>query len=341
MSAETVDFSRLQKVYGGFNAALDPDWIRGRQLRVKTTDDHEATLIETGDADGQTGAGCWEMVRVNDDFLICVANDYYDERFHFDIRTGMDTLSIRFVRAGQLGLQEAGNDAIVTPACSASIMHLSCENAYELMIRERQRLLSVTLHIRADRLWSEAGLEPDEAPAMRALLGKKRNNHAAIPMTAGMNNGVMDILSNQLHGGLRQRYIGVKSQELLCLFFESIQRSGDRAAEEMPLRSHHRVRLEEARALLLDNFTDPPTVESLARQVGLNRTTLRQGFKQLFGETIADFCQTRRMMLARELLREGQLSIADIAEIVGYGQPTNFTAAFRRHFNALPSAFRN
>lgn len=342
MNAEAADFTRLRHVYGGFNAAFDIDAIRDGPLRVRHTDDREAVLIETGAGrgDGEAGAGYWEVLRVNDDFLICVANDYYDERFRFDVRTGMDTVTIRFVRAGELGLQEAGNDAFVTPACSASVARLSSERAYELMIRERQRLLSVTVHIRADRLWSEVGLEPGEAPALHALLGETRDGHAAIPMTAGMNNGVMDILSNRLRGGLRQRYIEVKSQELLCLFFESMQRFGDRAPKDAPLRPHHRARLEEARELLLQRFTDPPSVDSLARQVGLNRTTLRQGFKQLFGETIADFCQTRRMMLAQELLRDGRHSIADIAEIVGYGQSTNFTAAFRRHFNALPSAFR-
>jgi transcriptional regulator GlxA family with amidase domain len=34
------------------------------------------------------------------------------------------------------------------------------------------------------------------------------------------------------------------------------------------------------------------------------------------------------------------LSIAQIAERTGYGEPTNFTAAFKKHFAALPREVR-
>ena len=87
-------------------------------------------------------------------------------------------------------------------------------------------------------------------------------------------------------------------------------------------------------------FADPPTIEALARRVGLNRTKLQGGFKETFGATVFDFCQGRRMERAKDLLREGGMTIAEIAESVGYEHPTNFTAAFRRRFNAAPKDFR-
>jgi AraC-like DNA-binding protein len=46
------------------------------------------------------------------------------------------------------------------------------------------------------------------------------------------------------------------------------------------------------------------------------------------------------MVRARELLRDRSLSIAEVAEAVGYNHPTNFTAAFRRYFNQLPKQMR-
>ncbi|MGH6780934.1 MAG: helix-turn-helix transcriptional regulator, partial [Sphingomonadaceae bacterium] len=122
---------------------------------------------------------------------------------------------------------------------------------------------------------------------------------------------------------------------------ESALRVAGVIPSEAALRQQDRARLYEARAILLDRFTNPPTVDMLARLVGINRTTLRRGFKDMFGETIADFCQNRRMTLARELLKDPRFTIAEIAETVGYGQPTNFSAAFRRHFDALPRDFRS
>ena len=60
----------------------------------------------------------------------------------------------------------------------------------------------------------------------------------------------------------------------------------------------------------------------------------------MFGATVFEFCLARRMELARGLLLDGGMTISEIAETVGYEHPTNFTAAFRRRFNALPKDYR-
>jgi AraC family transcriptional regulator, transcriptional activator of the genes for pyochelin and ferripyochelin receptors len=46
------------------------------------------------------------------------------------------------------------------------------------------------------------------------------------------------------------------------------------------------------------------------------------------------------MQVALKLLQTTELPIGQIAERVGYGEPTNFTAAFRKHFVFLPREAR-
>jgi len=46
------------------------------------------------------------------------------------------------------------------------------------------------------------------------------------------------------------------------------------------------------------------------------------------------------MTLARDHLRAGELSLANIAATVGYGSPYVFAAAFRRHHGTAPGAWR-
>jgi AraC-like DNA-binding protein len=46
------------------------------------------------------------------------------------------------------------------------------------------------------------------------------------------------------------------------------------------------------------------------------------------------------MTLARDHLRAGELSLANIAAMVGYGSPYAFAAAFRRHHGIAPGAWR-
>jgi AraC-like DNA-binding protein len=46
------------------------------------------------------------------------------------------------------------------------------------------------------------------------------------------------------------------------------------------------------------------------------------------------------MTLARDHLRAGELSLANVAATVGYGSPYVFAAAFRRHHGISPGAWR-
>jgi AraC-like DNA-binding protein len=46
-----------------------------------------------------------------------------------------------------------------------------------------------------------------------------------------------------------------------------------------------------------------------------------------------------RMAVAKDLLRNNELSIGEVAERVGYGSQSNFSTAFRRNVGAPPSRY--
>ena len=72
----------------------------------------------------------------------------------------------------------------------------------------------------------------------------------------------------------------------------------------------------------------------------LNRNKLHFGFKQQFGVSIHEYQTEQRMQAALTLLQTTDLPIAQVAERSGYGEPTNFTAAFKKHFDSLPREVR-
>ena len=72
----------------------------------------------------------------------------------------------------------------------------------------------------------------------------------------------------------------------------------------------------------------------------MNRKKLHYGFKRLCGVSIHEFQTELRMQLALDLLRSSQLPIAQVAERAGFTEPTNFTAAFKKHFAVLPKQIR-
>ena len=161
-----------------------------------------------------------------------------------------------------------------------------------------------------------------------------------MPVTPAMAGGVFDLINAPYAGALRCRFYEAKSMEMLCLFVDAMrQSSGDEPQPDSPsVRALGRVQL--ARRILEEHLAAPPTVEQLARRVGVNRTRLRHDFKCFFGITIAEFIRAERMERARQLLRDETVSISAIAEAVGYHHAGNFSAAFRRHFGLSPRDHR-
>ena len=63
-------------------------------------------------------------------------------------------------------------------------------------------------------------------------------------------------------------------------------------------------------------------------------------FKSVYGASLAAHIKQHRMERAAELLRETDMSVAEIAAAVGYESQGKFTAAFKNQFAALPTAYR-
>jgi AraC-like DNA-binding protein len=60
----------------------------------------------------------------------------------------------------------------------------------------------------------------------------------------------------------------------------------------------------------------------------------------MFGVSVHDFQTEVRMQQALKMLQLTRAPIAQVAEKAGFSEPTNFTAAFKKHFAVLPSQIR-
>jgi AraC-like DNA-binding protein len=82
------------------------------------------------------------------------------------------------------------------------------------------------------------------------------------------------------------------------------------------------------------------TVESLARAVGLSRATFAARFSESVGEAPMRYLLGRRMQRVMQLLRDRRLSLAGVAQQVGYGSEASLSAAFKRHTGRSPGDYR-
>lgn len=90
----------------------------------------------------------------------------------------------------------------------------------------------------------------------------------------------------------------------------------------------------------LQNMEQRITIDELSRQYLINSTTLKAAFKAVYGTSLAAHMKKHRMEQAAKLLRETNLSVADVAAAVGYESQSKFTAVFKNQFAILPTAYR-
>ncbi|GHJ29929.1 AraC family transcriptional regulator [Streptomyces hygroscopicus subsp. sporocinereus] len=82
------------------------------------------------------------------------------------------------------------------------------------------------------------------------------------------------------------------------------------------------------------------TVASLAASVGVSRAALARNFTELVGEPPMSYLTGWRLTLAADLLRDLDMSVAKIAQQVGYSGPFALSAAFKRERGVSPQEFR-
>ncbi len=91
--------------------------------------------------------------------------------------------------------------------------------------------------------------------------------------------------------------------------------------------------------ILRQEWISPPTISSLARRVGTNECYLKKDFRSQTGKSVGEYIRELRMGNALELLATGRYSILEIAHAVGYTNPSQFSAAFKRFYGKTPSCY--
>ncbi len=82
------------------------------------------------------------------------------------------------------------------------------------------------------------------------------------------------------------------------------------------------------------------TLKELAEKLYLNPSYLSQLIKLKTGENFVDLLFEMRMKRACDFLRDPDVKIYNISEMVGYTNPNNFTRAFKTRFGQSPKEYR-
>lgn len=291
------------------------------------------------------GSGAADVVRLGGDLLLSVINCVLPRmtRWHYDPEEALillrASLSCEVVFRGPGLTPLVFNRPEVTLVCLPAGLPLTVD------ISGGVRQQGIVAVCRASTFAARYGLRASDLPAVMrdALAGKGAMGRvASFPMDHRIAALVAETIDTRLDGELRVLQYAGRLAELVAYTLDAMHHTPLlRGTAGHVLHRRRDVELAHAAMARLEkNYRRPPRFAELAREIGTNQNKLKAVFKEAFGFTMADYCLERRMREAQQLLLEASLTIAQVAERVGYEHQSSFTAAFRGHVAMSPREYR-
>lgn len=104
--------------------------------------------------------------------------------------------------------------------------------------------------------------------------------------------------------------------------------------------SRPRVSGEDIRHYLVENLDQPTDLDRMARDLAVSRSTLCRRAREDLGMSVLRVHERVKIRWAETLLRDTELTVAEIAAHVGYSDAFYFSRVFKKHLGMSPRAYR-
>ncbi|MDC1379570.1 AraC family transcriptional regulator [Algibacter sp.] len=146
------------------------------------------------------------------------------------------------------------------------------------------------------------------------------------------------LINYNLNQSIKSLYFKGKAYELLSLYFN---RSEDADIEQCPflVDETNVIKIKNAKDIMVSRMAEPPSLQELADEIGLSLKKLKEGFKQIYGDSVFSFLFDYKMEVARKLLEAGNDNVNEVGHKVGYSTSSHFIAAFKKKYGTTPKKY--
>jgi AraC family transcriptional activator of pyochelin receptor len=146
------------------------------------------------------------------------------------------------------------------------------------------------------------------------------------------------LMNYNLHPSVKQLYLKGKVYELISLYFNKTE---DADLEQCPyLADEDNVRrIKMAKEIIISRMMEPPTLAELSEEVGISLRKLKEGFKQIYGDSVYGFLLDYKMEYARKMLESGKHNVNEVGLKVGYSTASHFIASFKKKYGTTPKKY--
>ena len=146
------------------------------------------------------------------------------------------------------------------------------------------------------------------------------------------------LVNYNLNQSIKSLYFKGKAYELLSLYFN---RNEDANIEQCPflVDETNVIKIRKAKDIIIARMAEPPSLQELADEIGLTLKKLKEGFKQIYGDSVYSFLFDYKMEVARKLLESNAHNVNEVGLKVGYSTASHFIAAFKKKYGATPKKY--
>ena len=269
--------------------------------------------------------------------VILSFNDFHMERYHSSYVPDRRILAIDHCREGRMEYS-AGDGRIGCTSAGDMKLDLRRQHTGEFIFPSCH-YHGLTVAIDLDIIGQSLSEEVKDFPVAPEEIITRFSLGAYPRVLHGMKEA--DHIFGELYRvpeKIRIPYFKVKILELL-LYLNAMTVTEDE--NEQPY--FYRTQAEKVRAIrqfLIAHISENYTQEELSRRFDIPMTAMKTCFRSVYGAAIGAWLTGYRMNRAAELLRESDLSIAEIGSRVGYDNAGKFTVAFKKTMKLTPSEYR-
>lgn len=146
------------------------------------------------------------------------------------------------------------------------------------------------------------------------------------------------LINYNLNQSIKHLYFRGKAYEILSLYFN---RSEETNIEQCPflVDETNVIKIRKAKDIIISRMSEPPGLQELADEIGLSLKKLKDGFKQIYGDTVFSFLFDYKMEVARKMLEAGDNNVTEVGLKVGYSTSSHFIAAFKKKYGTTPKKY--
>ena len=279
----------------------------------------------------------FEETRVDDGFLILMYKNEKSSSQHVAKEIDSSFLQFHFcIKGGSTFIFNQGRYSLnIQEENSLLLYNPQRELPIDLKVEPNSWIVSILISIKKFH-----GLFSQEADYISFLNSENKDKkyYKDGVITPSMAIALNQLINYSLNTSIKQLYFKGKAYELLSLYFN---RSEDADVEQCPflVDEANIIKIRKAKDIVISRMAEPPSLQELADEIGLNIKKLKEGFKQIYGDSVFSFLFDYKMEFARKLLESGENNVNEVGLKVGYSTSSHFIAAFKKKYGTTPKKY--